>query len=64
MATRFARFLISLRKITQDLLKSTYTWVPQQTWDRDWTDEELYAKYGITEDEQTYIAQMVREMAA
>lgn len=64
LATRFARFLISLRKITQDLLKSTYTWVPQQTWDRDWTDEELYAKYGITEDEQTYIAQMVREMAA
>jgi len=32
--TRFFRFLVSLRKITQDALRSTYTWVPQQPWDR------------------------------
>ncbi|MBM4263540.1 MAG: restriction endonuclease [Deltaproteobacteria bacterium] len=60
--TRFFRFLVSLRKITQHALRSTYSWIPQQTWDRTWTDEELYAKYGITKKEQAYIESQVREM--
>lgn len=61
--TRFFRFLVSLRKITQDALRSTYTWVPQQTWDRTWTDEFLYQKYGITEDEIELINSMIRPMS-
>ena len=60
--TRFFRFMTSLRKITQDALTSTYAWVAMQTWDRTWTDEELYAKYGITKKEQAYIESQVREM--
>ena len=60
--TRFFRFLVSLRKITQHALRSTYSWVPQQTWDRTWTDAELYEKYGITKDEQSYIESQVRPM--
>lgn len=62
--TRFARFLISLRKISQHALRSTYQWVPQQAWDHVWTDVELYKKYGITKDEQAYIETMIREMPA
>jgi site-specific DNA-methyltransferase (adenine-specific) len=62
LRTRFARFLISLRKITQDATRATYTWVPQQTWDRAWTDADLYEKYGITEDEQAFIESMIRPM--
>ena len=64
LSTRFARFLISLRKISQHAWRNTYAWVPQQTWDRTWTDAELYKKYGITPDEQAYIESMVKEMAA
>ncbi|MFG0333382.1 MAG: Eco57I restriction-modification methylase domain-containing protein [Maioricimonas sp. JB049] len=60
--TRLFRFLVSLRKITQHAPKTTYRWVPQQSWDREWTDDVLYAKYGITAEEQTYIAEMVKEM--
>ena len=60
--TRFFRFLASLRKITQDATHSTYTWVPMQTWDRIWTDEDLYAQYGITRKEQDYIDSQVRAM--
>jgi site-specific DNA-methyltransferase (adenine-specific) len=60
--TRFLRFLVSQRKITQDTTRESYTWVPQQTWDRTWTDAELYKKYGITKDEQAYIESMVKEM--
>ena len=62
--TRLARFLVSLRKISQHTMKSVYTWVPQQTWDKAWTDAELYEKYGITEEEQAYIATMIKEMPA
>jgi site-specific DNA-methyltransferase (adenine-specific) len=60
--TRFFRFLVSLRKITQDATHSTYTWVPKQTWNRTWTDQDLYAKYGITRNEQAYIESQVRAM--
>lgn len=62
--TRFFRFLVSLRKITQDALRSTYSWVPQQSWHRTWTDDVLYEKYGITEDEALYIESMIRPMVA
>lgn len=64
MKTRFVRFLVSLRKTTQDATRSTYTWVPQQDWDRAWTDAELYMKYGITAEEQAYIEMMIKEMPA
>lgn len=62
LRTRFLRFLVSLRKITQHATRSTYTWVPQQSWDRIWTDDELYQKYGITDDEIAFIESMVRPM--
>jgi site-specific DNA-methyltransferase (adenine-specific) len=61
-STRFFRFLVSLRKITQDALRSTYSWVPKQTWDRQWTDQMLFEKYGLTEDEIAFIETIVRPM--
>lgn len=61
--TRLFRFLVSLRKITQDALRSTYTWVPQQTWNRSWTDDLLYTKYGITKHEVAFIESMIRPMS-
>ena len=60
--TRFFRFLVSPRKITQDALRSTYSWVPQQSWNRGWTDELLYEKYGIIKEEIAYIESMIRPM--
>ena len=60
--TRFFRFLVSLRKITQHATHSTYVWVPMQNWDRVWTDDILYEKYGITKQEQAYIESQVRVM--
>ena len=60
--TRFFRFLVSVRKITQHATHSTYVWVPMQPWDRVWTDDELYSKYGITKKERSYIESQVREM--
>lgn len=64
LRTRFFRFLVSLRKITQHATRSTYTWVPQQAWDRIWTDEKLYVKYGLTKDEIAFIESMIRPIEA
>ncbi len=60
--TRFFRFLVSQRKITQHALQSTYAWVPMQTWDRVWTDKELFEKYEITREEQAYVESQIKEM--
>lgn len=60
--TRFFRFLVSLRKITQHAGRDTYNWVPMQTWNRIWTDEDLYLKYGLTEAETAYVASVIRSM--
>lgn len=61
--TRFMRFLVSLRKITQDTTRDSYRWAPQQSWDRKWTDEELFALYGLTEAEQAHVMTTIKEMA-
>ncbi len=60
--TRFFRFLVWLRKVSQHATRATYTWVPQQTWDRPWTDEMLYKKYGITKSERAFIESIIRPM--
>jgi site-specific DNA-methyltransferase (adenine-specific) len=64
LRTRFFRFFVSLRKITQHATRSTYTWIPQQTWDRTWTDEALYKKYNLTKADIAFIESMIRPMEA
>ncbi|KAI3606302.1 hypothetical protein D8I24_2145 [Cupriavidus necator H850] len=36
--------------------------MPTQKWKRRWTDDELYAKYGISADEIDFIEKVVRPM--
>lgn len=63
LRTRLVRFLVSLRKYTQHLYNERFQFVPDLPMDRDWTDEVLYKKYGISEDEVALIESMVRPMA-
>ncbi|MEA4847383.1 MAG: Eco57I restriction-modification methylase domain-containing protein [Clostridiaceae bacterium] len=62
METRFFRLLVFLRKISQDATSKVYSFVPIQDFFEPWTDEKLYAKYGITEDEIKFIGSMIRPM--
>jgi len=62
-ATKFFRFLVSLRKITQDAFSHMYVWVPQQSWDRLWTDKLLYEKYGLTADHIKFIESVIKPMS-
>jgi len=60
--TKFFRFLVLLRKNTQHAAKGVYQFVPTQNFDEPWTDEKLYKKYGLTEDEIAFIESMIRPM--
>jgi site-specific DNA-methyltransferase (adenine-specific) len=60
--TRLFRFLVSLRKITQDATAKVYAFVPNLTMDQVWTDEKLYERYNITPSEQKFIESMIKEM--
>jgi site-specific DNA-methyltransferase (adenine-specific) len=62
ITTKFFRFLVSLRKITQNAFRSTYTWVPMQSWDRTWTDKALFKKYKLTTEEIGYIESVIKPM--
>lgn len=62
LRTKTARFLVSLRKPSQDVFRGMYRWVPLQTWDRIWTDAELYEKYGFSAAERLFIESLIRPM--
>lgn len=62
LRTRFVRFLVSLRKNTQDIYNERFQFVPDLPMDRAWTDAALYEKYGITTPEVEFIEAMIRPM--
>lgn len=62
LSCRLTRLLILLHKPSQDTTRKVYTFVPAQDWARQWTDAELYAKYGITDEEVAFIEKIVRPM--
>lgn len=60
--TKFFRFLVLLRKNTQHATSKVYQFVPLQDFSHPWTDEMLYEKYGLTEEEIAFIESMIRPM--
>lgn len=62
MQTCFFRFLVLLTKNTQDAPARVYQFVPLQDFSHPWTDEMLYKKYGLTEEEIAFIESMIRPM--
>ena len=62
LTCRLTRLLIQLRKASQHVTSRVYSFVPTQTWDRTWTDAELYTKYGLSENEIAFIEKIVRPM--
>ena len=62
LRTRFARFLLSVAKISQHGTSKTYRFVPVQDFSKAWTDAELYAKYGLTAEEIAFIESSIKPM--
>ncbi len=62
MKTKFFRYLVNMMKNTQNAYKKVYSLVPLQDFSHPWTDEMLYKKYGLTEEEIAFIDSMIRPM--
>lgn len=62
MKTNLFHFLVALRKNTQHATKVVYSFVPIQDFNEEWTDEKLYKKYGLTQEEIDFIESMIRPM--
>ena len=60
MESRFFRFLVSQFMVSQDITKDRFAFVPIQDFSQEWTDEKLYQKYGITDEEQAFIESVIR----
>lgn len=60
--TKFFHFLLGLKKITQHTTQAVYEFVPMQDFSKPWTDEELYEKYGLTDEEIAFIESMIKPM--
>ncbi|MGN0653579.1 MAG: Eco57I restriction-modification methylase domain-containing protein [Oscillospiraceae bacterium] len=58
--TKFFHFLVSLVKITQAAAKHVYKLVPLQDFSKPWTDEELYKKYNLTQEEIDFIESTIK----
>ena len=62
MKTRFFRYLVFIKKKTQDAARDVYQFVPLQDFTRPWTDADLYAKYKLTDEEIQFIESMIKPM--
>jgi site-specific DNA-methyltransferase (adenine-specific) len=62
VTTKLVRFLIAQLSFSQDITKERFAFVPLQDFSESWTDEKLYTKYGLTQEEIAFIESMIRPM--
>ena len=62
MATKFFRLMLALVKNTQNISKGCFRLVPQLHLSEQWTDEKLYKKYNLSQEEIDFIESMIRPM--
>ena len=62
LKTRFVRALVAMVTATQHLSKANFRFVPLQDFSRVWTDSELYAKYGLSTEEITFVESMIKPL--
>lgn len=62
MKTKFFRFLVMLKKNAQHAMRGVYEIVPLLDLNKEWTDNELYRMYGLSENEIKLIEEMIKPM--
>ena len=60
--TRFFRYLVSIKKKTQNGPRGVYQFVPMVDFSRKWTDDELYEKYKLSANDINYIEDIIKPM--
>lgn len=62
LRTRFVRFLVSTILLTQNMTRGSYEFVPDLSFDRAWSDPDLYEIFGLTRDEIIFIESQIKPM--
>lgn len=61
LSTKFFRFMVHLRKITQDNRPALFAFVPVLDMKKQWTDQDLYERYGLSDDEVELIESQITD---
>lgn len=61
LKTDFARYLLGLRKLTQNISRDTWTWVPFITARNLLTNDQLYEHFELSKSEREHISKKVKE---
>lgn len=62
LKSKFCRFLLRQAISSVNVTRECFRFVPLQDFSKPWTDEELYAKYKLTDDEIAFIESMIKPM--
>lgn len=62
MKTKFFFSMLSIIKISQNTMRGNYRLIPMQDFTKPWTDEELYKKYNLSQEEINFIESMIKPM--
>ena len=59
---KFTRFMLRLTYSSMHIARANFVFVPDQDFTEEWTDEKLYKKYELAEDEIAFIESTIRVM--
>jgi hypothetical protein len=62
LRSKFVRFLVSTILLTQNMTRSSFVFVPSQSFESNLTDVELFKKYKLTNEEVDFINATIRPM--
>lgn len=62
LRTKFVRFLVAQTTTTQHIAKANFSFVPVQDFSESWSDEKLYRKYKLADEEIAFIDSMIKPM--
>ncbi|MBR1463317.1 MAG: Eco57I restriction-modification methylase domain-containing protein [Prevotella sp.] len=62
LKTKYARFMMLQAMTSIMISKDSFRFVPLQDFSRPWTDADLYAKYGLTDEEIQFVESMIKPM--
>ena len=63
LQTKFVRFLLLQSVSSVNITRDCFQFVPVQDFSKSWTDEDLYKKYGLSDEEINFIDSMIKPMS-
>lgn len=60
ISTKFFRFLLLQALTSIHITKDSFCFIPVQSWDHEYTDEELYSKYKLSTDERLIVENLIK----